>query len=95
MRLLYHDDLATNVVDPPDPAVTVGLIVTGNLPVMRGLILMPTQIISAMCASAVAGGIIPGDIAVVQTTIAPDVSVAQGLFIEMVSSSPTRKFIRY
>ncbi len=68
----------------PDPAVTVGLIITGTLPVVRGLILIPVQIISAICAAAVASGIIPADIANVETTLGPGVSPTQGLFIEMV-----------
>lgn len=52
---------------------------------MRGLILLPAQILSAICAAAVADGIVPGDIATVQTTLAPNVSVAQGVFLEMVA----------
>ena len=67
-----------------DPAVTLGLIITGTLPPVRGMILFPVQILSAIVAAAVASGIIPADIRNVQTTLAPDVSVAQGVFIEMV-----------
>lgn len=69
-----------------NPAVTVGLILSGAVPPVRGLILIPVQFIGAICAAAVAEGLIPGDIIVVQTTLAPGVGVAQGLFLEMVCS---------
>lgn len=68
-----------------NPAVTIGMIVTGTLPAVRGLILIPVQFIAGMCAAGIAAAIIPGDISVVQTTLAPGMSVAQGLFLEMVS----------
>lgn len=74
-----------------NPAVTLGLVLTGNIPWLRGLIFMPTQIVAAMSAAAVASAIIPGDIAVVQTTLGNGVSVSQGLFIEMVSCALTTR----
>jgi hypothetical protein len=37
-----------------------------------------------MSAAGVVSCIIPADIAIVQTTLAPNVNVAQGLFLEMV-----------
>lgn len=64
------------------------MVITGTLPAVRGLILFPTQIISGICAAAVAKGIIPGNIKTVQTTLAPGVSVAQGVFLEMVRPAP-------
>lgn len=67
-----------------NPAVTLGLVITGAMPWVRGLILMPVQIISGMCAAGVASAIIPGSIKTVQTTLAPGVSTAQGVFLEMV-----------
>jgi aquaporin related protein len=67
-----------------NPAVTLGMIITGTLPTIRGLVLFPTQIIGGICAAAVVSCIIPVDIATVQTTLAPNMSVAQGLFLEMV-----------
>lgn len=68
-----------------NPAVTLGMVITGTLPPMRGLVLFPAQILGAMCAAAVVSCIIPADIAIVQTTLAPDINIAQGLFLEMVS----------
>jgi aquaporin related protein len=70
-----------------NPAVTLGLVITGTLPPWRGLVLFPTQIISGICAAAVVSVIIPVDISIVQTTLAPDMNVAQGLFLEMVRES--------
>lgn len=67
-----------------NPAVTAGLVVSGALPPMRGLLLVPPQILGAICAAAVTSGIVPEDIAMVQTTLASGVSVAQGVFLEMV-----------
>lgn len=67
-----------------NPAVTLGMVFTGTLPPMRGLVLFPAQVLGAMCAAAVVSAIIPGDIATVQTTLAPNMSVARGLFLEMV-----------
>jgi aquaporin related protein len=67
-----------------NPAVTLGMVITGTLPTIRGLVLFPTQIIGGICAAAVVSCIIPVDIATVQTTLAPNMSVAQGLFLEMV-----------
>ncbi|EMC93876.1 hypothetical protein BAUCODRAFT_74703 [Baudoinia panamericana UAMH 10762] len=66
-----------------NPAVTLGMVLTGTLPWFRGLILFPVQIISGICAAGVASAIIPGSITTVQTTLAPGVSVAQGVFLEM------------
>ena len=74
-----------------NPAVTLGMVITGTLPPMRGLVLFPSQLLGAICAAAVVSCIIPADIAIVQTTIAPNVNVAQGLFIEMVSDVMGRK----
>ena len=67
-----------------NPAVTLGMVITGTLPPVRGLVLFPVQILGAMCAAAVVSCIIPSDIAITQTTLAPNMNVVQGLFLEMV-----------
>lgn len=72
-----------------NPAVTVGMLLTGTLPVVRGLIFIPVQILGAMCAAGVVAAIIPGPIGITKTTLAPNMNVAQGLFLEMVSSRLT------
>ncbi|KXS95056.1 hypothetical protein AC578_3886 [Pseudocercospora eumusae] len=66
-----------------NPAVTLGLVITGQLPAIRGAIFFPTQIIGGIVAAAVASAIIPGDIAVTQTTLADGMNKAQGVFLEM------------
>lgn len=68
-----------------NPALTLGLVLAGALPPMRGLILFPAQVLGATCAAAVVSCIAPVGIAVVQSALAPDTSIAQGLFLEMVS----------
>lgn len=72
-----------------NPAVTLGMVITGTLPPVRGLVLLPAQVLGAICAAAVVSSIIPGDIAIVQTTLAPNMSIARGLFLEMVRTNPT------
>ncbi|KAL1590604.1 hypothetical protein WHR41_00846 [Cladosporium halotolerans] len=66
-----------------NPAVTLGMVITGTLPPWRGLVLFPVQIIAGMVAAAVVSVIIPVDIGVTQTRLAPGMNVAQGLFLEM------------
>lgn len=71
-----------------NPAITLGLVLTGNLTPMRGLIFLPTQMLAAISAAAVVSVIIPVDIKLVETTLAPNMNVAQGLFLEMVCPEP-------
>ncbi|KAH8846570.1 hypothetical protein MCOR29_011676 [Pyricularia oryzae] len=66
-----------------NPAVTFGLSLAGKLPWIRTCVLIPTQIVASMCAGAVVSIIVPGRISQVNTTLAPHVSIAQGLFLEM------------
>lgn len=66
-----------------NPAVTLGMVITGTLPAIRGLLLLPAQLLGAICAAAVVSCIIPGDIRTVETTLAPEMSSAQGVFFEM------------
>ena len=71
-----------------NPAITLGLVLTGNLTPLRGLIFLPTQLLAAISAAAVVSVIIPVDIKLVETTLAPNMNVAQGLFLEMVCPAP-------
>ncbi|KAF2770594.1 aquaporin-like protein [Teratosphaeria nubilosa] len=66
-----------------NPAVTLGLVITGAVPWMRGLIIFPVQLLGGICAAALAGCIVPENIDGVQTTLASGMSIAQGLFLEM------------
>lgn len=65
-----------------NPAVTLGLVIAGGLPWMRGLLLFPVQILAGICAAALVSCMFPGPMPVA-TTLSHGTSVAQGLFIEM------------
>lgn len=66
-----------------NPAVTLAMVITKSLPPIRGLVLLPAQLVGAICAAAVVDSILPGPISVVETTLSPSMSVAQGVFLEM------------
>ncbi|KAK6834536.1 hypothetical protein PG987_009230, partial [Apiospora arundinis] len=66
-----------------NPAVTLGLCLANQLPWTRAAFLMPTQLIACMCAGGVVRAMFPGDLAGVNTILAPGVNIAQGLFAEM------------
>ncbi|KAF2152161.1 aquaporin [Myriangium duriaei CBS 260.36] len=66
-----------------NPAVTLGLVLTKNLPPVRGLLFLPAQILAGIVAAALIECMTPGSIATTQTTLAPGMSIAQGVFFEM------------
>ncbi|KAE9993740.1 hypothetical protein EG327_003502 [Venturia inaequalis] len=66
-----------------NPAVVLGLCTAGKLPWTRGMFLFPAQILGAMSAAGLVSCMFPGPISTVNTTLAPGVSIAQGVFIEM------------
>jgi len=55
----------------------------GTLPLVRALILVPAQILAGMCAGGLVSCMFPGDISYCNTTLSPETSIAQGVFIEM------------
>ena len=59
------------------------MVLTGSLPAIRGLFLLPAEILGGIVAAALVDCMFPGDINVVQTNLAPGVSEARGVFIEM------------
>jgi len=59
------------------------MVITGNLPWLRGVILFPAQILGAIVAAALVECMFPGKIGTVNTKLSPGVSIAQGVFIEM------------
>ncbi|MCJ1460434.1 hypothetical protein MMC28_010816 [Mycoblastus sanguinarius] len=65
-----------------NPAVTLGMVITGTLPALRGLLLFPAQILGGMVAAGLVKCMFPGPM-VVETSLGTGVSVAQGVFIEM------------
>jgi len=66
-----------------NPAVTLGMCLSGALPWMRAVFLFPAQILAGISAAALVDCMFPGDIATVNTTLAPGTSIVQGVFIEM------------
>ncbi|KAH7392948.1 aquaporin-like protein [Pyrenochaeta sp. MPI-SDFR-AT-0127] len=66
-----------------NPAVTLGMVLAGSLPAIRGLFLFPMQLLAAICAGGLVEAMFPGDVGVVNTTLSPGMSIAQGVFIEM------------
>ncbi|MCJ1277070.1 hypothetical protein MMC21_004879 [Puttea exsequens] len=65
-----------------NPAVTLGMVITGTLPALRGALLFPAQMLGGMVAAGLARCMFPGPL-VVQTQLGHGTSIAQGLFIEM------------
>jgi len=63
--------------------VTLGLCLTGNLPWIRGILFFPAQILGGIVAAALVECMTPGSINKVQTTLAPEMSPARGVFFEM------------
>ncbi|KAF4556902.1 Aquaporin-like protein 4 [Elsinoe fawcettii] len=66
-----------------NPAVTLGLCLTNNVPWIRGLLFLPAQMFAAMCAAGLIEAMTPGSIATTKTTLAPGMTVARGVFFEM------------
>ena len=62
--------------------VTLGMVITGTLPALRGFLLFPAQMLGGMVAAALCSAMFPGPL-IVETVLAPGVSKAQGVFIEM------------
>jgi aquaporin related protein len=58
------------------------MMVCGALPVMRGLFLIPAQLIGGIVAAGLVSCMLPGPLAVI-TTLSNGTSITQGLFIEM------------
>ncbi|OTA69578.1 aquaporin-like protein [Hypoxylon sp. EC38] len=70
-----------------NPAVTLGMCLAGQLPWLRAAFLVPAQLIACMCAGAVVKVMFPGDISAINTTLAPGMNLAQGVFAEMFFTS--------
>ncbi len=69
--------------DIPNNQVTLALVLTGAVPFIRGLFLLPAQLLGAMSAAALVKGMFPGSIASTNTSLSPGTTIAQGVFIEM------------
>lgn len=65
-----------------NPAVTLGLALVGGITPLRAVFLVPVQLLGGICAAAVIDALTPGPI-LFATTLAPGMSVARGLFMEL------------
>ncbi|KAF6232857.1 hypothetical protein HO173_008820 [Letharia columbiana] len=65
-----------------NPAVTLGMVITGTLPALRGALLFPAQMLGGIVAAALVRCMFPGPPAFT-TTLTNGTSIAQGVFIEM------------
>ncbi|KPV77367.1 uncharacterized protein RHOBADRAFT_11628, partial [Rhodotorula graminis WP1] len=65
-----------------NPAVTLGLALVGGITPLRAVFLVPVQLLGGICAAAVIEALTPGPI-LFATTLAPGMSPARGLFLEM------------
>lgn len=63
--------------------MALGLGITGQLPWIRTVLFIPTELVASMVAGGLVNAMFPGPIADANTTLAPGTSTAQGLFIEM------------
>ncbi|KAH0428407.1 MIP family channel protein [Colletotrichum camelliae] len=66
-----------------NPVVTLALVVCGGLPPLRGLLILPVQIIAGICAAGIASAMFPGPL-VVDTLLGNGTNTAQGFFIELI-----------
>ncbi|KAJ9615163.1 hypothetical protein H2200_001237 [Cladophialophora chaetospira] len=69
-----------------NPAVTLALVITKNLPWFRGLLLLPAQLLGGIVAAALVRCMFPGPL-IVSTTLSNGTTPAQGVFIEMFLTS--------
>jgi len=65
-----------------NPAVTLGLCLAGGLPWIRGLLLLPAQLLGSIVGAALVTCMFPGP-HTFTTTLGHGASTTQGLFIEM------------
>jgi aquaporin related protein len=65
-----------------NPAVTLGMMLIGAVTYVRGMLVMASQVLGAIAASAVVLAIFPGPLNV-RTELSGGTTVLQGFFIEM------------
>jgi len=64
-----------------NPAVTLALCLTRNMPWLRGVLLLPAQLLAGIAAAALVSCMFPGPVTVV-CNLAEGTTIAQGVFIE-------------
>ncbi|KAK1750180.1 aquaporin-1 [Echria macrotheca] len=66
-----------------NPAVTLGLCLSKQLPWVRGVIFIPVQLIASLCAGGLVSAMFPVPISLANSILGGGTSTAQGLFMEM------------
>ncbi|KAF4844966.1 Aquaporin-1 [Colletotrichum siamense] len=70
-----------------NPAITLGLVAAGQLPWDRAIFLFPAQVLAALAAGGLVQCMFPWDVGETNTILATNVSISQGVFIEMFLAS--------
>ncbi|KAL2206420.1 aquaporin-like protein [Sarocladium strictum] len=71
-----------------NPAVTLGLCLSGAVPWIRGMaFLVPAQLLASMCAGGLVDAMFPIGVESANTVLNPETSLAQGVFLEMFFTS--------
>lgn len=70
-----------------NPAITLGLWLSGQLPWLRAALFLPAQLLASLCAGGVVSAMFPIDIAAANSILGGGASVSQGLFMEMFFTS--------
>lgn len=65
-----------------NPAVSLAMVLSGAMTIVRGTLVVLSQIIGGIAAAAVIDGLLPGPLSV-GTSLGGDISIVQGLFLEM------------
>ncbi|WWC59825.1 uncharacterized protein I303_102387 [Kwoniella dejecticola CBS 10117] len=65
-----------------NPAVTTAFVLTGLMHPLKGLAICVIQLLAGIAAAGVVAALIPGELATANA-LGPDVSITQGLFMEM------------
>jgi aquaporin related protein len=66
-----------------NPALTLGLCVSGQLPWIRGVLFVPAQLVASLCAGGVVSAMFPVPISEANSVLGGGASITQGLFMEM------------
>lgn len=75
-----------------NPAVSLGLVVVGVLPPLRGALLSVSQILGGITSAAIVQALLPGSLNI-RTTLGGGATRTQGLFLEMfLTAMRTLKF---
>ena len=65
-----------------NPAVTVGLMAVGAMGLVRGILVIIAQLLGGIVAAGILSALLPGPL-IVNTSLAPGMSLARGVFLEM------------